>query len=43
MSRRDDNVTLRQMLDHVQEAITLTQGRARVGTWTPTACSSSRS
>ena len=21
MSRRDDNVTLRQMLDHVQEAI----------------------
>ena len=29
MSRHDDSVSLRQMLDHVQEAISLSDGRAR--------------
>jgi len=30
MSRRDINVTLRQMLDHIEEAIALTNTRTRV-------------
>jgi uncharacterized protein with HEPN domain len=29
MSRHDDNVSLRQMLDHIQEAVELTQGRLK--------------
>jgi uncharacterized protein with HEPN domain len=29
MSRHDDNVTLRQMLDHVEEAVDLAKGRTR--------------
>jgi uncharacterized protein with HEPN domain len=29
MSRRDDNVTLRQMLDHIEEAVALARGRKR--------------
>ncbi len=29
MSRRDDTITLQQMLDHVEEAMSLAEGRAR--------------
>lgn len=29
MSRHDDTVTLRQMLDHIEEAVALSQGRLR--------------
>jgi uncharacterized protein with HEPN domain len=29
MSRHDDRVTLRQMLDHIEEAVALAQGRTR--------------
>lgn len=29
MSRHDDNVTLRQMLDHIEEAVALANGRMR--------------
>lgn len=29
MSRRDDRVTLRQMLDHIEEAIALANARER--------------
>lgn len=29
MSRHDDSVSLRQMLDHVQEAVELAQGRSK--------------
>lgn len=29
MSRHDDSVSLRQMLDHVQEAIALVHGRSK--------------
>ncbi len=31
MSRHDDNVSLRQMLDHSREAIALVQGQERAG------------
>jgi hypothetical protein len=40
MSRRDDTITLRQMLDHIEEAVALAKiGPAR--TSNPTACFSS--
>lgn len=29
MSRHDDNITLRQMLDHIEEAVVLAKGRTR--------------
>ena len=29
MSRRDDTITLRQMLDYIEEAVTIAKGRTR--------------